>query len=192
MASDALTTSPCDEAYELTLARVRFALWALFVAFILVTLADVRLPHGGSAAIHLVRIVQFLLVGVAARAIHSRPRRGVLVAATVATVTGVYITSAIAGYLRADAITQPLTDLVIAYTSATTIPWGAVPQLVTIAVAMAAIAGNVYGVEGSFASMTPHVVVAIVIAFAARSNARRMPSAAASGASARSWSARPT
>src|SRR5262249_22360962 len=141
-------------------------LWVVFAAFAVFALADARLAHGGSTATHLLRIAQFLLVFLSSQLTRRRlpPRR--LLVATIALVSGIYVTSAIAGALRRDALTQPITDLVIAFATATTLPWGTGPQVVTVLVAMAAMAGNVWCVAGGFAGVSAHLVAGLLVAFA--------------------------
>ena len=163
MTSDAIAVEHSE--YELLLGRLRVGLSVVFVAFVLFALADVRLAHGGSTGTHVVRIVQFVLVGAASLVIRRRPSIEVLLAMSVGFVSGIYVTSAIAGALRGDAVTQPITDLVIAFATATTVPWGAGPQLASVAVALLAIAGNVFAVKGGLGAVPPHVVAGVVVAF---------------------------
>jgi len=159
-------TAPAErEEHELLLARFHVGLWVFVVALGLFALADVRLAHGGSTATHLVRVVQFLLVGWASWINRRHPGPSRLNATAVLFISGIYLTSATAGYLRGDAVTQPITDLVIAFATATTLPWGPWPQLATVLVALLAIGLNVYFVKGGLSEVTAHVVAGVVVAF---------------------------
>jgi protein-histidine pros-kinase len=83
----------------------------------------------------------------------------------VAFVSGLYVTSAIAGALRGEVTTQPITDLAIAFATATTLQWGPWPQLVSVVVAMAAIVLDVLLVHGTLAGTSPHLALGIGVAF---------------------------
>jgi two-component system, sensor histidine kinase and response regulator len=155
-----------QENRELFVARFGVGLWLFLVALGLFALADVRLADGGSTATRAVRVVQFLLVGWASWATRRRPAPERLAAVAVVFISGIYVTSATAGYLRGDAVTQPITDLVIAFGTATTLPWTPWHQLVSVLVAMLAIGGNVYFVKGGLAEVTAHVAAGVVVAFA--------------------------
>ena len=163
MTSDAIAVERSE--YELLLGRLRVGLSVVFVALVLFALADVRLAHGGSTGTHVVRIVQFVLLGAASWANRRRPSLEALILVSIAFVSGIYVTSATAGALRGDAVTQPITDLVIAFATATTLPWGVGPQLASVVVALLAIAGNVAVVKGGFAAVPPHVIAGVVVAF---------------------------
>jgi len=87
------------------------------------------------------------------------------VASTVAFVSGIYVTSAIAGSLRGGMSTQPITDLAIAFATATTLPWGPWPQLASVTVAVLAIALGEYAVHGTLAGTSPHMTAGLGVAF---------------------------
>src|SRR5207244_2365485 len=82
-------------------------------------------------------------------------------ASTVAFVSGIYVTSAIAGSLRGGMATQPITDLAIAFATATTLPWGPWPQLASVTVAVLAIALGDYAVHGTLAGTSPHMAAGL-------------------------------
>src|SRR5438094_469305 len=121
-----------DRNFDHLHARGRAGLWAFFVAVTVLTIQDFRLPNGGPVSLHLVRLVEFLLIGGGAVVNRRRPPPRPAIAVGVTLVSGIYITSAISGYLRNDAQTQLVTDLAIAFATATTMPWGPWWQLITL------------------------------------------------------------
>ncbi|HLK10759.1 MAG TPA: ATP-binding protein [Candidatus Binatia bacterium] len=151
---------------DLLLARARVGLRVVLAAIGVFTLADVRLVGDGLHEALLVRLAQFAVIGLtslALRAGMSARRRVVAVAAFVG---AIYVTSAIAGVLRGGTSTQPITDLAIAFATATTLPWGPWPQLATVAVAMAAIAtAAVHAGHGTLAGTSPHMAAGLAVAF---------------------------
>src|SRR2546427_9486901 len=52
-----------DRNFDHLHARGRAGLWAFFVAVTVLTIQDFRLPNGGPVSLHLVRLVEFLLIG---------------------------------------------------------------------------------------------------------------------------------
>jgi two-component system, sensor histidine kinase and response regulator len=149
----------------LFLARVKVGLGVVLVAIMAFLLADEGLPPDALHATMRVRIAQFVLIGVAGLALRMRMRRAGRVASVVAFVSGLYVTSAIAGSLRGNVATQPITDLTIAFATATTLQWGPWPQLASVVVAMLAIALDYRLVYGSFADVSPHMAAGIGVAF---------------------------
>src|SRR5207253_5939052 len=76
-----------------------------------------------TCALPILRAVQLALIGTASFALRVRMSERVRVASMVAFVSGLYVTSAIAGSLRGGMATQPITGLAIAFATATTLPW---------------------------------------------------------------------
>ena len=146
-------------------ARARVGLWIVLVAVAAFTLADLKLVQHGLRSMLLVRVVQLALIGAASLALRVRMSERLRVASTVAFVSGIYVTSAIAGSLRGGMSTQPITDLAIAFATATTLPWGPWPQLVSVTVAALAIALGDYAVHGTLAGASPHMAAGLGVAF---------------------------
>jgi len=73
---------------------------------------------------------------------------------------------ALAGVWRGDAATTAFMLLGLAFISAATIPWGALPQIVIASIAGAAIALNSYIVDGTFGPPPGHVAIAIGLGLA--------------------------
>ena len=146
-------------------ARARVGLWVVLVAIAAFTLADLKLVQHGLRSMLLVRVVQLALIGAASLALRVRMSERLRVASTVAFVSGIYVTSAIAGSLRGGMATQPITDLAIAFATATTLPWGPWPQLASVTVAVLAIALGDYAVHGTLAGTSPHMAAGLGVAF---------------------------
>ena len=146
-------------------ARARVGLWIVLVAVAAFTLADLKLVQHGLRSMLLVRVVQLALIGAASLALRVRMSERLRVASTVAFVSGIYVTSAIAGSLRGGMSTQPITDLAIAFATATTLPWGPWPQLASVTVAVLAIALGDYAVHGTLAGTSPHMAAGLGVAF---------------------------
>src|SRR5207237_8076684 len=121
-----------DRNFDHLHARGRAGLWAFFVAVTVLTIQDFRLPNGGPVSLHLVRLVEFLLIGAGAEVNRRRPPPRPALAVGVAPASGIYVPSALSGYLRNDAQTQLVTDLAIAFAAAPTTPWVPWWQLITL------------------------------------------------------------
>jgi PAS domain S-box-containing protein len=113
----------------------------------------------------LVRLTQFALIGAAAFTLRLRVTRRVRSATAVAFVSGIYLTSAVAGSLRGGASTQPITDLALAFATATTLPWGPWLQLVSVVVAVLAMGLDVVLEHGTLAGVSPHMAAGVGVAF---------------------------
>jgi two-component system sensor histidine kinase/response regulator len=152
-----------DRDHALLVARTRIGLRVVLVAIALFAVADVKLAGARLHETHLVRLAQLALIVGSALGLRVRMSWRHRVATTVVLVGGIYVTSAVAGYLRGDAATQPITDLAIAFATATTLPWGALPQLVSILIAAGAITADVYAVNGTFAGTSPHMAAGLAV-----------------------------
>ncbi len=146
-------------------ARARVGLWVVLVAIAAFTLADLKLVQHDLPSTLLVRVVQLALIGAASLALRVRMSERLRAASMVAFVSGLYVTSAIAGSLRGGMTTQPITGLAIAFATATTLPWGPWPQLVSVTVAVLAIAVGDYAVHGTLAGASPHMAAGLGVAF---------------------------
>ncbi len=146
-------------------ARARVGLWVVLVAIAAFTLADLKLVQHDLPSMLLVRAVQLALIGTASLALRVRMSERLRAASMVAFVSGLYVTSAIAGSLRGGMATQPITGLAIAFATATTLPWGPWPQLVSVTVAVLAIALGDHAVHGTLAGASPHMAAGLGVAF---------------------------
>ncbi len=154
-----------ERDHALLVARARVGLRVVFVAIVAFGLADIRMLQDRLCAALVLRAVQFGLIGVASASLRVRLGWGARVGAVTAFISSIYVTSAIAGWLRGTAVTQPITGLVIAFTTATTLPWGVWPQLVSVAVGLLSIALTFQAVDGSLAGGSPHMAAGIGVAF---------------------------
>jgi PAS domain S-box-containing protein len=139
-------------------------LWVVLFCNALISLTDFKLANGEIGPMHLVRVVQFALIGLSFCVTSMRVSRRMLVAVGVALVGGIYVTSAITGVLRNDPRTQMVTDLALAFGTATTLPWGAWPQLVSVVVAGLSATGGTYLATGGFGAIGAYSGAAVVIA----------------------------
>jgi PAS domain S-box-containing protein len=146
-------------------ARARVGLWVVFVAIAAFTLADLKLVQHDLPSMLLARVVQLALIGAASLALRVRMSERLRAASMVAFVSGLYVTSAIAGSLRGGMTTQPITGLAIAFATATTLPWGPWPQLASVTVGVLAIALGDYAVYGTLAGASPHMAAGLGVAF---------------------------
>src|SRR5262249_21669526 len=143
----------------------RIGLRVVLVAIVVFALVDGRLAPARLYETRLVRVAQFALIAVSWLLLRVRMGKRARVAITVAFVSGRYLGPAGAGALRGSVATQPITDLAIAFTTATTLPWGAVPQLVSVLVAILAIAADAWAVHGTLAVASPHMTAGLAVAF---------------------------
>ncbi len=146
-------------------ARARVGLWVVLVAIAAFTLADLKLVQHDLPSMLLVRVVQLALIGAASLALRVRMSERLRAASMVAFVSGLYVTSAIAGSLRGGMTTQPITGLAIAFATATTLPWGPWPQLASVTVGVLAITLGDYAVYGTLAGASPHMAAGLGVAF---------------------------
>jgi PAS domain S-box-containing protein len=146
-------------------ARARMGLWIVLVAIVGFAIVDGRLAGDALHETRIVRLLQFAVIGLSAIGLRVRMRRRARVATLIAFLSVLYVTSAIAGSLRGDVTSQPITDLAIAFATATTIPWGAWPQLATVVVALGAVALNHRLVTGTLAGVTPHLATGVGMSF---------------------------
>jgi PAS domain S-box-containing protein len=154
-----------DRFFDHLHARGLAGLWTFLVAVTVLAIQDFRLPNGGPVSLHLVRVVEFALILVAADVNRRRPSPRPAIAVGVAFVCGMYFTSAISGYLRNDAQTQLVTDIAIAFATATTMPWGPWWQLITVVAAGLSGAVGWVLVYGTFANASVHLLTGIGIAY---------------------------
>lgn len=123
-----------DATDDRDLAVVRthaaFGLRIMLFALVLLSLSDVRLPT--APALHLSRLLQLAWIGAAFWLNRRDVARREYVASTVVVVAGLYVLSIPTAYLRNDSTTQILTIMALAFGTATTMQWGAVPQLVSV------------------------------------------------------------
>jgi PAS domain S-box-containing protein len=157
--------APRQEEDALLYARARMGLWVVLVAIGAFAIVDGRLAGEALHETRIVRLVQFVVIAASAYGLRVPMRRRTRIANLIGFVTILYVTSAIAGSLRGDATSQPITDLAVAFATATTIPWGPWPQLATVCVALGAIALDWRLVHGTFAEVSPHVAAGIGMSF---------------------------
>jgi PAS domain S-box-containing protein len=150
------------------LRRMRICLCVAALAIAAFTLADVPLLARGAWHTGLVRVVQFAVIGLGWRLLRRPMPRGAHFVWATTLVCTLYVTSAIAGVLRHEVATQPITGLAIAFITATLLQWGVWPQLVSVLVAMASIATAQWAVHGDvLRGQDPHMAAGLAVAFCA-------------------------
>ncbi len=144
-------------------ARLQIGNWVILCCIVLFAASDFRAHGDARNWLHLLRVFQFLVIAggfYLSRRVSGRR----LVVPTVGLVGMVFITSAVAGYLRDDPRTQVVTDITLALGTAATLPWGAWPQAVCVAFGGLSIVLGVWMTYGTLGVVSAHTVVGITIA----------------------------
>jgi PAS domain S-box-containing protein len=153
-----------DGDQELLRSRGRIGTWVILFCISLFALSDFREPADARYWLHLVRVVQFSVLALGLHFNRLNLSRRWHLAATLTVIASVPISSAIIGYLRNDPRTQVVTDIALAFGTATTLPWGLWPQLISVIVAGLAMAFGAHLTNGSLASVSAHTAVGITVA----------------------------
>jgi PAS domain S-box-containing protein len=144
-------------------ARGRHGLWIVLLSIVLIALSDFRLPPATARALHLTRLLQFALVGLGFYLNTIGASRRAHVVYGVFLIGGVYVTSGMTAYLRGDPTTQILTSMALAFGTATTMPWGLWPQLLSVTIAAVSMLGSSVLMLGS-ADLAPATMAGVAIA----------------------------
>ncbi len=156
-----------EAARESMRARMRVGNWVILFCIALFALSDFREPVAEHAALQRLRIVQLAVIALGMWVNRRATSRRTLLAVAIGVVSMVYVTSAVAGYVRGDPRTQVLTDITLALATAATLPWGALPQISSGAVGAASMLCGAWWTYGTLAAMTPHTVVGVAVAMLA-------------------------
>jgi signal transduction histidine kinase len=124
---------PASERDELLQERARTGLWLCFTSITLFGLADPFLHPGLLPAIYAIKVLQIVIIGIFLR-LFRRPmrRKHALVLAQLGVLL-VAVTTAWSGILTQEDVTTPLLLTVLTMGTATLLPWGVRPQIVTMA-----------------------------------------------------------
>jgi PAS domain S-box-containing protein len=126
----------CDVTHDRDLAVLRthaaHGLRLMLFALALLSLSDFRLPPETADPLHLTRLLQLAWIGLGFWLNGRDVARREYVTSTVVLIAGIYALSVPTAYLRNDSTTQILTIMALAFGTATTMQWGAVPQLVSV------------------------------------------------------------
>jgi PAS domain S-box-containing protein len=145
-------------------AHARFGLCIMLLSLILLSLSDFRLSPATAQELHLSRLLQFAWIGFGFYLNGRDVGRREYVISTVVFIAGIYVQSLLTAYLRNDSTTQVLTIMALAFGTATTMQWGAVPQLVSVIVAALSMLGASVLMRGTAAAApAPMVGVAIML-----------------------------
>jgi len=151
---------------DLAVLRTHAALGLRIMLFslALLSLSDLRLPPETARPLHLTRVLQLLWIGVGFWVNGRTIARREYLVSTVVFISGIYVLSVPTAYLRNDSTTQILTIMALAFGTATTMQWGAGPQLVSVltgALAIFATSALLRGITA--AAPAPMVGVAITL-----------------------------
>ncbi len=145
-------------------AHARLGLCIMLLSLALLSLSDLRLSPATAQALHLSRLLQFAWIGFGFYVNGRGGDRRAYVISTVVFISGIYVLSLLTAYLRNDSTTQVLTIMALAFGTATTLQWGAAPQLVSVLVAGFSMFGASVLMRGSAAAApAPMVGVAITL-----------------------------
>jgi len=122
---------------------MRLGLGIISLAIVVSAATDLFFLRWQQPALHLVQIVQLVIVGASYSTLRrSAPKRVVEIATLSA--CALYAAMAVAGIVSHDDLTTPLELNVLTVGTASLLPWGTLPQLVTAMVAAAAILANIF------------------------------------------------
>lgn len=145
-------------------AHARLGLCIMLLSLGLLSLSDFRLSPATAQALHVARLLQLAWIGFGFYVNGRDAARREYVISTVVFISGIYGLSLLTAYLRSDSTTQVLTIMALAFGTATTLQWGAVPQLVSVIVAALSMLGASVLMRGTAAAApAPMVGVAITL-----------------------------
>src|SRR5262249_17592476 len=132
---------------------LRRCFWISLFSIGLFALGDLRLSPSLLPGLYLLKGTQVALVVAALRALEAPERWGGGARIGVVTAASICLTTAGAGIVSGDAATTPLLLVLLAFTTATVLPWSVRAQLVVVTVAALATAANVQRVIGLGAAL---------------------------------------
>ena len=171
-----------SELSDLIVRRLRIGLRAFLAGVVLFVVADHSLM---AVTPRWADVLNAVLIGFAALALgfSSRPAfRAHAVPFALLVVAMICGTRALAGVWTGDLVPTAIVCLVVALTAGTSLPWGAWPQLISVAIAGLAILSNAYLIASSSPHATAQLVaavftalmVSVVLSFELQRNHRRL------------------
>jgi PAS domain S-box-containing protein len=151
------------EATALLARRVRIALLIVLLSNALFALADLLLAASRPGALLILKLIQASAVLAAFTVVRLRPQRAWIVASTLAALAVISTATAVSGVLTTDVVTTPILCLALTLGAATLLPWGVVPQLVTVGGAALAMLLNLVLVTGSLANVLSYPAVGVAV-----------------------------
>jgi signal transduction histidine kinase len=124
---------PAGERDELLQERARTGLWLCFTSITLFGLADPFLHPGLLPAIYAIKVLQVAIIAVFLRLFRRPMRRTHALFLSELGVILIAVTTAWSGILTQEDVTTPLLLTVLTMGTATLLPWGVRPQIVTMA-----------------------------------------------------------
>jgi signal transduction histidine kinase len=154
--------NPSEETLELLVRRTRAGLWILLLAVALFGLKLLALAHGSGGVLLALKAVQLGTVLAVFWLLRDRGRWRWVVPAALVTLVEVSFTTAASGIIEGDVATTLLLFTIMVVAAAAFLPWGARPQIATVALTTAAAVWNVVGVGTSAGALaSPAVALAL-------------------------------
>jgi len=159
--------SPLELDERLIVSRLRTGVAIVLFSMLVFAAADLFVTTKGLDDLLAIKAAQLWILG-AALWLLARPNRG-LQPRQIATliVSAVYVTTAMSAIVRHDILTTCFLFLALAMGTATFVPWGAGPQLVSVLFGGASLAANFALVEAPGATSALFPVLAVMVTFVA-------------------------
>ncbi|MEO8605065.1 MAG: PAS domain S-box protein, partial [bacterium] len=162
------TSDPASaQQHELLfLQRLRAGFWIVVAAAALTTIEDFAIHRDVFGSLLLIKaglvatILFLLFASVRIPLLRARPVLIGLLGVTV-----ICLSTAVMGVIRHDVTTTRLVLIVVALASATVLPWGLRPQLLTAAIAVASMLGSSYVERGQLEALPGYAWAGVLIAF---------------------------
>src|SRR5262245_22621890 len=148
-----------DESTELLRRRLRTVLVLCVPPIALFAILDLYLEPGRLALFYALKLAA-LTVALAAYWFVRQPRgRDALIAVGLIYIGTMYALSTASGVAAREAVTTQILNVVVAFSTATLLPWGAAPQFAVALIAALATVVTAYAATGGFASLLQYPTV---------------------------------
>src|SRR5215470_257300 len=158
-----LPSAALDESSELLRRRLRTVLLLCVPPIALFAVLDLYLLEPGRLALFYALKLAALTIALAAYWFVRQPRgRGALIAVGLTYIATMYALSTTSAVAVREAVTTQILNVVVAFSTATLLPWGAAPQFAVTLIAALATVVTAYGATGGFASLLQYPTVGTV------------------------------
>jgi len=158
-----LPSAALAESTELLRQRLRTVLLLCVPPIALFAILDLYLVEPGQLAFFYALKLAALTVALAAYwFLHQPRRRGALIAVGLIYIATMYALSAASGAAAREVITTQILNVVVAFGTATLLPWGVAPQFAVVLIAALATVVTAYGATGGFAALLQYPTVGAV------------------------------